>query len=152
TEKRFPASTSGAGVTTSPASVRTFEPLEVPPDLPQHRLDVEYEVRLQVGQLLERVLQRVARALGIGERVHQDHRVIPLEGLAVPRAVPPVPDPLLREELSAAPPARPLDLHAISLCSLGCFLVSSPGCSAGHAAGRARYAWISSTGRSAISH
>src|SRR4029453_15168962 len=144
TEKRFPAWTSGAGVTTSPASVRTFEPLEGPPDLPQHRLDVEYEVRLQVGQLLERVLQRVARALGIGERVHQHHRVVRLEGLAVPRAVTPLPDHLPREELSAAPPARPLDLHAISLCLLGC-----PG---GCSVCRARCVWISSTSRSASSH
>jgi hypothetical protein len=31
--------------------VGTFQPLEVPADLSQHRLDVEDEVRLHVGQL-----------------------------------------------------------------------------------------------------
>src|SRR4029453_16517029 len=73
TEKRFPASTSGAEVTISPVRGGAVEPLEVPADLPEHRLDVEHEVRLHVGQLLERVLQRVAGSLGIGERVHQHH-------------------------------------------------------------------------------
>src|SRR6185503_17095758 len=63
TVKRFRSSTFGAEVTISPAPVGTFEPLEVPADLPEHRLDVEDEVRLQVGELLERVLQRVARSL-----------------------------------------------------------------------------------------
>jgi len=47
--------------------VRAFETLEMAADLAEDRLDVDDELGLQIGQLLERVLERVARGLRVAE-------------------------------------------------------------------------------------
>src|SRR4030067_405139 len=73
---------------------------------------------LAVGGLLRGALARAPRLLGVAQRVHEHDGVVRLEGLAVPRALAPVAEHLLDEELPPAAPARPLDLHAVSFCSV----------------------------------
>jgi hypothetical protein len=63
---------------------------------------------------LERALQLCPEPLRVSEGLDEHRRVIGVERLSVPRALAAQIHHLLREELSAVPLARSLDLHALS--------------------------------------